>query len=121
MDDAHAHQLTDAILLLALELKEARHQLQKQFEFQVAQLATKHDLAEMEKRIMALLDDIQADVEEETTVIDSVVTLLNNISQQLKDAGTDPVKLQAIKDAIDKNKATLAAAVAANTPTPPTP
>lgn len=123
MDDTRAHQLTEAILLLAAEIRESRHQRQKELEFQVTRLATKHDLAEMEKRIMSLLDDIQADVVDESTVIDSVVTLLGNISQQLKDAGTDPVKLQAIKDGIDANKAKLAAAVVANTPaaTPPTP
>ena len=73
----------------------------------------------MENRIMALLDDVIADVAEETTVIESVVTLLTNLSQQLKDAGTDPVKLAALKTQIDANKAALAKAVVDNTPTPP--
>jgi len=73
----------------------------------------------MENRIMALLDDVIADVAEETTVIESVVTLLTNLSQQLKDAGTDPVKLAALKTQIDSNKAALAKAVVDNTPTPP--
>ena len=67
-------------------------------------------------KIMTTIDEIQADVTDETTVIDGVVTLLNNLSALLAAAGTDPVKLQALKDSIDANKAKLAAAVAANTP-----
>ena len=70
---------------------------------------------------MALLDDIIADVTEETTVVQSVVTLLQSLSDQLKAAGTDPVKLAALKTQIDANKAALAKAVVDNTPTPPTP
>ena len=83
--------------------------------------ATKHDLNQLEIRIMALLDDIIADVQEETTVIESVVTLLTSLSDQLKAAGTDPVKLEALKVQIDANKKALADAVVANTPVPPTP
>jgi hypothetical protein len=73
-------------------------------------------LESMESNIMAKLDDIIADVADESTVDDSIITLLNNIAQQLKDAGQDPAKLQALQDAIDANKAKIAAAVAANTP-----
>ena len=86
-----------------------------------ADFVTKTDLREMEKRIMALLDDIITDVQEETTVIESVVTLLTSLSEQLKAAGTDPIKLAALKTQIDNNKKALADAVIANTPTPPPP
>ena len=81
--------------------------------------ATKHDLIEMEIKIMALLDDILSDVQDESTVDQSIITLLGNLSDQLKAAGTDPVKLAAIKAQIDKNKQAIADAVVANTPTPP--
>jgi hypothetical protein len=64
---------------------------------------------------ISLDQDIQA-VADEKTVIDGAVTLLNSISAQLAAAGTDPVKLQALSDAIAANKSELAAAVAANTP-----
>lgn len=67
-------------------------------------------------KIMATLDDIVADVASESAVDDSIITLLNNIAQQLKDAGNDPAKLQAILDGIEANKKKIADAVTANTP-----
>jgi hypothetical protein len=73
----------------------------------------------MEKRIMALLDDIIADVEDEETVEASMTTLLTNLSAALAAAGTDPVKLAALKAKIDTDKAAMAAAVVANTPAAP--
>lgn len=72
-----------------------------------------------ENNIVALIDDTLADVQAETTVIASVVTLLQNLSAQIAAAGTDPMKLQAIKTQIDQNSASLAAAVIANTPAAP--
>ena len=71
------------------------------------------------KDIMALIDDISADVASNTSAVGSAVTLLQNLSAALAAAGTDPVKLQAIKDALEKNTADLAAAVTANTPAAP--
>jgi len=65
------------------------------------------------------LDDILAKVAAEKTVDDSIVTLLNGISQQLKDAiaaGADSVKLKAISDALDANIAEIQDAVTKNTP-----
>jgi uncharacterized protein YoxC len=73
----------------------------------------------MEKRIMALLDDILEDVQDEATVVAGVVTLLTNLSDALKAAGTDPVKLAAVKAQIDNNKKAMADAVVANTPAAP--
>src|SRR5438128_1070004 len=70
-------------------------------------------------RLMGLVDDLGADVAAQTTVIASAETLLQNLAAQLAAAGTDPVKLQAIKDALDANTGRLAAAVAANTPGAP--
>ena len=75
-----------------------------------------------QEHLMALIDDLAADVADESTVIDSAVTLLKNLSDQLAAAGTDPQKLAALKNTIDANKKRLADAVAANTassgPTP---
>jgi len=74
------------------------------------------------RRIMALIDDIESDVTVQTTVIDGVMTLLTNLKAQIDAAGTDPAKLQAIKDGLLANTKKLADAVAANTVAqPPTP
>ena len=64
--------------------------------------------------VQVLLDKVTA----QTTVMESAEALLATLSQEVKDAGTDPVKLQAISDALDANTAGLAAAVTANTPAP---
>ena len=76
-------------------------------------------LASNQEKLMALIDDLQADVASNTDAIASAVTLLQNLKAALDAAGTDPVKLQAVKDALEKNTADLAAAVAANTPAAP--
>jgi len=84
-------------------------------------IVTNKDLDKKLDKIMALLDDVIADVAEETTIVESVVTLLTSLSDQLKAAGTDPVKLAALKTQIDANKKALADAVIANTPPPVVP
>lgn len=65
------------------------------------------------------VDDILAKVTAEKTVVDSAVALLSQLSQAIKDAGTDPAKLQALSDAIDAQQSELASAVTANTPAAP--
>jgi hypothetical protein len=68
---------------------------------------------------MALIDDLVADVEAQTTVVGSVKALLEQLKAMLDAAGTDPVKLQAVKDTIAKNTTDLSDAVIANTPAAP--
>lgn len=72
---------------------------------------------------MATLTDIQAAVAAETTVEQSVITLLGTLSTDLQAAiaADDPAALQAVVDTITQNSAALAAAVTANTPAAPTP
>lgn len=67
---------------------------------------------------MATLADIQAAVAAETTVEQSVITLLNTLSADLKAAiaSNDPAAMQAVVDQLNTNAQTLAAAVTANTP-----
>jgi len=69
----------------------------------------------------ASVDDVIAAVQKETTVEQSVITLLNQFASQVQAAGTDPIKLQQALDLITSNTAALSAAVTANTPaaTPP--
>jgi hypothetical protein len=72
-------------------------------------------LAKMSKE----LDDLTAEVSAEITVEQSAVVLINGFAAQLAAAGTDPAALTALHDSIAAESANLAAAVAANTPTPP--
>jgi hypothetical protein len=76
-----------------------------------------HIINQME-RLMSAMDDLATSVTAEDTVIDSAVALINGFAAQLAAAGTDPTKLASLKADIDAKKATLAAAVLANTPTP---
>lgn len=73
---------------------------------------------------MATLDEVLADVTAEKTVIDSVSTLVDGLRQQLADALSGAAlppavqeKVNAIFDQAEANKAALAKAVTANTPT----
>ena len=74
-----------------------------------------------EAKIMASIGDVQSAVSAETTVVASVVTLLNQLSTLLKAAiaSGDPTALGTVVDAINANAASLAAAVTANTPASP--
>jgi hypothetical protein len=65
------------------------------------------------------LDDLQAEVARNTDVEQSALTLIQGLRDQLDQAGTDPVKLQALRDQLAQNDDALAAAVAANTPAQP--
>jgi hypothetical protein len=68
-----------------------------------------------EDKIMATIDEVQADVTAEDTVVDSAITLIQGIAAALKAAGTDPTKLAALHNDITTKSAALADAVAANT------
>lgn len=71
--------------------------------------------------IMATIQDVNAAVAAESSVDDSIVTLLNGIVQQLKDAKAsgDPAALDAIVAGIQANTKKLSDAVTANTPVTP--
>lgn len=76
-----------------------------------------------ENKMAQSLDAVLADVQAESTVADSIVTLLTSVEQQLKDAlaGTsispaNQAKIDAIFDGIESNKNKIAQAVTDNTP-----
>jgi hypothetical protein len=75
------------------------------------------------ENIMATMEELKAAVQRNTDVDSGVVTMLQGLSQQLKDAqaANDPVAVQAVIDQLDANTKTLSDAVTANTPvaTPP--
>ena len=64
----------------------------------------------------ASIDDVTLAVQKETTVEQSAITLLTQLSGLISAAGTDPTKLQAVLDLVNNNTTALAAAVTANTP-----
>lgn len=77
---------------------------------------------------MASIDQVAADVTAETTVIDSISTLIGGLETQLAAALAGagiPADVQAKIDAVfataETNKAKLAAAVLAGTPVQPAP
>lgn len=84
-------------------------------------MALLEGIFQREGTILATIEEVQAAVAAEGTVVDSVVTLLGGISQQLADAiaQNDPVALQAVVDSINAQSQTLADAVVANTPASP--
>lgn len=62
------------------------------------------------------LDEVLAAVAEQTTVVESTKTLLEQLKAMLDAAGTDPAKVNAVFDAIAANTDALKAAIVANTP-----
>lgn len=59
--------------------------------------------------------NLEAEVTETNEVMASAIVLIEGLAAKLDEAGTDPVKLAALKDSLDANSTALAAAVAANT------
>ena len=85
--------------------------------------ATKGDIRNLEIKVMKTLDDISAEVQEETTLIDSVSLLVSGLKQQVSDAlagaavpAATQAKIERIFAALEANKAKLSASLVANTP-----
>lgn len=70
--------------------------------------------------IVATLDNLEADVKAQATVIGSAVTLLQGLKAALDAAiaSGDMSRVVAVNAQLESQTAALAAAVAANTPTP---
>lgn len=64
----------------------------------------------------AQLDRLATEVSENTTVVNSAITLINGLAQQIRDNATDPAALTALADQLDAQSNALSEAVAANTP-----
>jgi len=80
-------------------------------------------LLSKEDELMATAQDVLDAVNDETTVEQGVITLLDKINAQLTDvkarltaAGADPAELDVVISQINTNKAALADAVTRNTP-----
>lgn len=75
-------------------------------------------LSKKVNKLMATIEQLKVAVQRNTEVDDSVITLLNGIVQQLKDAqaSSDPEAIQTVIDQLDANTKKMAYAVTANTP-----
>lgn len=74
-----------------------------------------HRMRETETMTMAILDELVAQVAENTSVEQSAILLIEGIAAQLAAAGTDGTKLAELKARLATSATALAAAVAANT------
>jgi len=79
-------------------------------------LQIQEQILEIVRKEMASLDALSTQVQANTDVEASAVTLIQGIAAQLAAAGTDPAKLQALQDQLKNSADSLAAAVVANTP-----
>lgn len=98
---------------------EGRHEVQ--FNRLIERLDKIINLLNKEYQYMATMQNVTDAIAAESTIDDSIVTLLNGIVQQLKDAqaaGT-PAALDAVVAGIQANQAKISAAVLANTPAAP--
>lgn len=117
MDHEHQHELAKAIDSLASAIRGLSHN---------ETISILHRIEQKVNTMAATLDQVLKDVEEESTVIDSISELVKGLKQQLADAlaGTTlPPAVQAKVDAVfaqaEANKAKLADALVANTPSEP--
>jgi len=73
-------------------------------------------LQQLEERIMHRIDELLQKVTEQGTVVDGVVTLLEQLKAGLAEQGPAEEKVAAAIQMIDEQKEKMAAAVVANTP-----
>lgn len=74
------------------------------------------DLQRKEVKEIMELKDLQTQVEKNTEVEGSAVTLIQGIASQLAAAKEDPAAIQALADKLNSSATALAAAITANTP-----
>jgi hypothetical protein len=67
------------------------------------------------------LDKLTAEVTRIKTVVPSAVALIQGLAAQILDLKDDPAALEALAADLNSQATSLADAVAANTPAPPTP
>jgi hypothetical protein len=79
-------------------------------------LALVSSMLKLEKIMSQELDNLATQVKANTDAEQSAVTLLGNLSDLIKQAGTDPAKLQQLTTDLDASKQKLAEAIVANTP-----
>ncbi len=76
-------------------------------------------LVQLQDWIHTMFDELAAQVARNGDLINSASQLIQGLRAQITAAGTDPVALKAITDALASQDALLTSAVAANTPVAP--
>lgn len=78
-------------------------------------------VARLEEMLMTQMDDLRARIARNSSVDDSIITLVQGLSQQLKDAlaNNDPKAIQDIINTLDQDADRVAKAVTDNTPSSP--
>jgi len=111
------------LMINAKKLQDFVYSVQDKHDTQFSLLINRLDqiidlLQQQENTYMATLQDITDAVTAQTTVDNSIITLLSSVVTQLNAAIAlnDPVAVQAVVNSIQANTASLAAAVLANTP-----
>lgn len=77
------------------------------------------ELAKLMKGFAMDLTALKAQVEKNNQVIESAITLINGLADQIRNSANDPAAIQAIADSMNAESEKLAAAIAANTPAAP--
>lgn len=72
-----------------------------------------------QEKAMTIAQDLEDEVAAQTTVIGSVEVVVQNLIDEIRVAGTDKTKLEAVLVAAQQNKTRLGALVAAGTPANP--
>lgn len=75
------------------------------------------EINQMSPELQKLTDKVAAN----NVVVESALTLIQGLADQIAALKNDPVALQALADSLDAEDTKLAAAVAANTPATPAP
>ena len=73
--------------------------------------ALERTITQGDQAIMADLSQLQQEVEETGTVVDSAVTLIGGLAEALREAATDPAQIQQLAAQLDAKTQELAAAV----------
>jgi len=105
-------------------ISQSTYDLIQTVRFDIARVERKLDIlsrAEEGRAIMsqADIDALRSTVEENNSVIDSAVVLINGLAAQIRDLSDDPAQLRTLADSLDQKSGELAAAVTANTAAPP--
>jgi|SRR6478736_7853174 len=75
-----------------------------------------HRLLKGQRKMSAQLDRLIRETQETQDAVDSVLTLVDGLAQQLRDAADDPQKINDLADTLDQLQTRIANAVVANTP-----
>lgn len=83
----------------------------------IEELGEQH--GQTERKIMAALDNLRREVEEQRTITQSAISLIEGLKTRLDEAiaSNDMEEVQRLADELDAQQTSLAAAITANTPT----